>query len=74
MIKYIYQLHHIFIVQGGDMMDYQVESVEQINNFTVTNYVPTEKDVKTQKQIILILCNIFSSDNKGVDIKVKGDV
>lgn len=55
-------------------MDYQVESVEQINNFTVTNYVPTEQDSKTQKQIILILCNIFSSDNKCVDIKVKGDV
>lgn len=53
------------------MMDYQIENVEQINNFTVTSYIPTEKDTKVQKQIILSLCNIFSSDNKGVDIKVK---
>ena len=55
-------------------MNYQIESIEQINNFTVTNYIPEDQDTKIQKQIILTLCNIFSSDNKGVDIKVKGDV
>ena len=52
-------------------MDYQIESIEQINNFTVTNYIPAEEDAKIQKQIILTICNIFSSDNKGVDIKGK---
>ena len=55
-------------------MDYQIENIEQINGFTVTNYTPLDKDPKIQKQIILLLCDIFSSDNKGVDIKVKCDV
>lgn len=55
-------------------MDYQIENIEKINGFTVTNYIPKDKDIKIQKQIVLTLCNIFSSDNKCVDIKVKGDV
>lgn len=55
-------------------MDYQIENVEKINNFTVTNYIPKDKDTKIQKQIILTLNNIFSSDNNSVDIKVNDSV
>ena len=52
-------------------MDYQIESVEQINGFTVTNYVPTQLDDKIQRQIILLICNIFSNDHNSIDTKVK---